>query len=131
MATAQKRQGIPVTLSAEQFDQFVLPHLTAGSRGPRPKLSLYKSFNYILKLLYTGCQWKELPIEKDETGKPEIHYTRIYMLFRRLESAGCIAAIFVGSVFKLHESNFLYSGSRNSDHEMDELRYTSHITVRI
>lgn len=72
MATAQKRQGIPVTLSAEQFDQFVLPHLTAGSRGPRPKLSLYKSFNYILKLLYTGCQWKELPIEKDETGKPEI-----------------------------------------------------------
>jgi hypothetical protein len=22
-----------------------------------------------------GCQWKELPIEKDREGHPEIHYT--------------------------------------------------------
>jgi hypothetical protein len=28
-----------------------------------------------MKLLYRGFQWKELLIEKDETGHPEIHYT--------------------------------------------------------
>ncbi len=77
MAKRQQRQGIPTELSVAQFEQFVLPHLTVGKRGPVPKLSLYKSFGYILKLLYMGCQWKELPIEKDESGYPEIHYTRI------------------------------------------------------
>ena len=67
MAKRQQRQGIHTELSVAQFEQFVLPHLTVGKRGPLPKLSLSKSFGYILKLLYMGCQWKELPIEKDES----------------------------------------------------------------
>lgn len=54
-----------------------------------------------------GCQWKELPIEKDETGHPEIHYTRIYETFRRWESAGCMDAIFENSVLKLHQNGLL------------------------
>ncbi len=94
MAGRQHPRGIPTQLSIEQFEQFVLPHLIVGTRGPTPKLSLYKSFSYILKLLYTGCQWKELPIDKDNVGLPEIHYTRIYSVFRRWESAGCMRAIF-------------------------------------
>jgi hypothetical protein len=52
-------------------------HFYMGSRGPQPKLSLHKIFNSILKFLYLGCQWKELPIEKNQAGQPEIHYTRI------------------------------------------------------
>ena len=94
MAGRQQPRGIPTQLSIEQFEQFVLPHLIVGTRGPTPKLSFYKSFSYILKLLYTGCQWKELPIDKDNVGLPEIHYTRIYSVFRRWESAGCMRAIF-------------------------------------
>ena len=66
---------IPTELSLERFEEFVLPHLTVGRRGPAPKLSLHALFNYILKLLYLGCQWKELPIEKDATGRREIHHT--------------------------------------------------------
>jgi hypothetical protein len=46
--------------------RFVFPHLSSGSRGLAPNLSLYKIFNYVLKILYLGCQWKELPAEKDE-----------------------------------------------------------------
>jgi transposase len=60
-------------LGLAQFEQFVLPHLSIGRRGPAPKLSLHKIFNYILRLLYLGCQWKELPIQKDGEGRPEIH----------------------------------------------------------
>src|SRR3984885_10948938 len=60
---------IPTELSLEQFEEFILPHLTVGRRGPAAKLSLHALFNYILKLLYLGCQWKELPIEKDATGR--------------------------------------------------------------
>ena len=88
MSQSQSRQGIPTDLTLEQFEEFVLPHLHIGSRGPEPKLPLHRTFNYILKLLYLGCQWKELPIEKNTEGRPEIHYTRIYATFRRYEAQG-------------------------------------------
>lgn len=64
-------------------------------------------FNYILKLLYLGCQWKDLPIAKDKDGQPEIHYTRIYRAFRRFEAYGCFEAIFTGSVLLLHQKEYL------------------------
>ena len=107
MAQSQQWQGIPTHLTLEQFEEFVLPHLHIGSRGPQPKLSLHTIFNYILKLLYLGCQWKELPIEKNQDGRPEIHYTRIYGAFRRYEAHGCFDAIFAGSVSQLHQKEYL------------------------
>ena len=107
MAQSQSRQGIPTSLTLEQFEEFVLPHLHIGSRGPQPKLSLQVIFNYILKLLYLGCQWKELPIEKNREGKQEIHYTRIYAAFRRYEAQGCFDAIFASSVSHLHQKEYL------------------------
>ena len=63
MPKRKRWQEIPTKLSLERFREFILPHLTVGSRGPAPKLSLHALFNYILKLLYLGCQWKELPID--------------------------------------------------------------------
>ena len=107
MAQSQFWQQIPTHLSLEQFEEFVLPHLHIGSRGPQPKLALHRIFNYILKLLYLGCQWKELPIAKDKDGQPEIHYSSIYRAFRRFESHGCFDAIFTGSVVQLHQNGYL------------------------
>lgn len=107
MAQSQFRQGIPTHLTLEQFEEFVLPHLHMGTRGPQPKLALHVIFNYILKLLYLGCQWKELPIEKNKDGRPELHYTRIYRAFRRFEAHGCFDAIFAGSVSQLHQKEYL------------------------
>jgi hypothetical protein len=48
-----------------------------------------------------------LPIEKDQEGRPEIHYTRIYGAFRRWQADGCFGAVFAGSVLKLHQANLL------------------------
>ena len=123
MPQSQSWKWIPTHLTIEQFEEFVLPHLYLGSRGPQPKLSLHVIFNYILKLLYLGCQWKELPIATDQDGQPEIHYTRIYRTFRRFEREGrrgfpamtnrvveihgCFDDIFVGSVSVLHEKEYL------------------------
>ncbi len=107
MAQSQAWQWIPTYLTLEQFEAFVLPHLHIGSRGPQPKLALHRIFNYILQFLYLGCQWKELPIEKDQDGKPEIHYTQIYRAFRRFEAHGCIDAIFAGSVLQLQQTERL------------------------
>src|ERR1700680_3710185 len=107
MAKRQPRQGIPTNLSVAQFEQFVLPHLSKGRRGPATKLGWHTIFNYILRLLYLGCQWKERPIEKDRQGRPEIHYTRIYRAFRRWQADGCFDAIFEGSVFRLGQDDRL------------------------
>ena len=107
MPQTQQWQGISTQLTLEQFEEFVLPHLHMGSRGPQPKLTLHVIFNYILKLLYLGCQWKELPIKNNKDGRPEIHYTRIYGAFRRFEIHGCFDAIFAGSVSQLHQKEYL------------------------
>src|SRR5258708_14001219 len=107
MAKHKSWREIPTELSLEQFRQFVLPHLTVGSRGPAPKLSLHALFNYILKLLYIGCQWKELPIAKDARGVPEIQYTRIYGAFRRWHADGCFNIIFTAVVLRLNQTNLL------------------------
>jgi hypothetical protein len=72
MTGSRHGQAIPTQLNLGLFEEFVLPHLSIGSRGPAPNLGLFKIFNYILQLLYLGCQWKELPIEKDGEGRPEM-----------------------------------------------------------
>src|SRR5271157_4255324 len=71
MAGDQRWQAIPTQLELAEFEQFILPHLSPGARGPAPKLSLHKIFNYVLKHVYLGCQWKELPIDKDGEGRLE------------------------------------------------------------
>jgi transposase len=107
MVKTQRWQSIPTQLELAEFEQFVLPHLSVGSRGPAPKLSLYKIFNYILKILYLGCQWKELPIDKDVDGRPETHYTRIYRISRRWVDSSWMDAIFASSVSRFHQDNLL------------------------
>ncbi len=56
---------IPTSVTEEQFEQHIRPYLRTAKRGYECKIALYKVFNYILKRLYTGCQWKELPIAAD------------------------------------------------------------------
>ena len=105
-----KRAGwreFPTELSLERFEEFILPHLTVGSRGPAPDIIPSALFNYILKLLYLGCQWKELPIEKDATGRREIHHIRIWRTFRRWVADGCFKAIFEGTMLTLCQAELL------------------------
>jgi hypothetical protein len=64
-------------------------------------------FDYVSKQLYWGCQWKELPIEKDANGRQGIHYTRVWRAFRRWEVDGCFDAIFQGTVLTLHRADLL------------------------
>ena len=43
---------IPVQLSASEFMQFILPHLSMPKRGPQCKLGYHCVFNLILWVLY-------------------------------------------------------------------------------
>ena len=62
-----------------------------------------------------GCQWKELPIEIGQDGHPEIHYTRIYRMFRFWQAHGCFDAVFAGSVFTLNRANLLDTTTVHGD----------------
>jgi hypothetical protein len=68
---------IPVQLSEPEFTAFILPHLSMPKRGPKCKLDYHRVFNLILWLLYTGMQWKCLPVPTDANGTPAIHYTTV------------------------------------------------------
>jgi transposase len=74
---------IPVQLSEPEFDEFIFPHLSMPKRGPKCKLGYHRVFNLILWVLYTGMQWKCLPVPKDAQGHAAIHYTTIYKVFLR------------------------------------------------
>ena len=96
-----------MSLTESEFSEFVLLHLLNGTRGPDKKLSSFKLFNYILKFMYTGCQWSELPIDKDACGKPEIHYTRVFRTFQFWLKHGCFDKIFEDSVARLFKKRML------------------------
>jgi transposase len=74
---------IPVQLSEPECEAFLLPHLSMPKRGPKCTLGYYRVFNLILWVLYTGMQWKCLPVPQDAQGKPAIHYTTVYKVFLR------------------------------------------------
>src|SRR5262245_23065568 len=61
---------IPVQLSEPEFETFILPHLSMPKRGPKCKLGYYRVFNFILWVLYTGMQWKCLPVPHEPDGTP-------------------------------------------------------------
>jgi transposase len=89
---------IPIQLSENEFTTFILPHLSLPKRGPKCTLGYYRVFNLILWVLYTGMQWKCLPIPQDPNGKPAIHYTTVYKVFARWADDGSLWQAFVASV---------------------------------
>jgi transposase len=89
---------IPVQLSENEFTTFILPHLSLPKRGPKCKLGYYRVFNLILWVLYTGMQWKCLPVPIDPDGKPTIHYTTVYKVFAKWADDGSLWQAFVASV---------------------------------
>src|ERR1700712_1570324 len=74
---------IPVQLSEPEFVAFIFPHLSMPKRGPKCKLGYHRVFNLILWVLYTGMQWKCLPVPSAGDGSAVIHYTTIYKVFAR------------------------------------------------
>jgi transposase len=89
---------IPVQLSEPEFEALILPHLSMPKRGPKCKLGYYRVFNLILWGLYTGMQWKSLPVPHDAQGKPAIHYTTVSKVFAKWADDGSLWQAFVASV---------------------------------
>ena len=106
--------SIPVKLSQSAFQIYIEPHLSKALRGYVSKIPLYKIFNYILYVLYTGCQWQSLPIENKQNNpsKKEISYQAVYYHFRKWSRDGSLKKVFevstktIGELLNLSEINF-------------------------
>jgi transposase len=107
--TAQKpaTTPIPVQLSETEFTACIFPHLTMPKRGPKCKLGYHRIFNLILWVLYTGMQWKCLPVPPDVHGKPSIYYTTIYRIFAKWADDGSLWQAFIASVAHLSAEKHL------------------------
>ena len=93
---------IPTKVSRKDFNRYIDPHLKRPQTGPKPKLSLYKIFNYILYVLHTGIQWDQL-----KTKRHELHYTNVYKWHHRWSKNGSYQALFDASIIQLHQANQL------------------------
>ena len=114
--TKAKIQHLPKKVTEPEFQEFFLPHLSVPQRGFVSKIPLFKIFNYILYHLHTGCQWYRVPIATDlETGKPELHYTRVFGWFGRWSKDGSFERLLIASVVRLHEASRLDLSIINSD----------------
>ena len=106
-ATNAATTPIPVQLSETEFNEFIFSHLSMPKRGPRCKIGYHRLFNLILWVLYTGMQWKCLPMLKDAHGKPELHYTNVYRAFAKWADDGSLQQAFMASVGHLSDEKKL------------------------
>ena len=51
-------------LSKDRIEQWIIPHLSIGGRGPEPQVELSAIVQAILYRLKTGCQWRMLPLKE-------------------------------------------------------------------
>jgi len=101
---------IPTKVSRKDFNRYIDPHLKRPQAGPKPKLSLYKIFNYILYVLHTGIQWDQL-----KTKRNELHYTNVYKWHNRWSKNGSYQALFEASIIQLHQADQLDTSVLHGD----------------
>ena len=101
---------IPTAVSRRDFNRYIDPHLHRPHKGPKPNLSLYKIFNYILSVLHTGMQWDQL-----RTKRNELHYTNVYKWHNRWAKDGSYQSLFEASIISLHHTDQLDTSLLHGD----------------
>jgi hypothetical protein len=93
---------LPKRVTRAEFNRYIKPYLSVGSRGPVTKISSYKIFNYILKVLHTGMQWYNL-----DTGRDRVSWQMVYHHYHRWSTDSSFERVFVASLAWLHSNNLL------------------------
>lgn len=93
---------LPTHVGLADFRRYVDPYLSRGHRGPQPKISRFKMFNYILYVLHTGMQWDQL-----KTSRNELHWSNVYKRHLQWSKDGSYCNLFETSVQTLLLENKL------------------------
>jgi len=97
-ATHAATTPIPVQLSAPEFNELILPHLSRPKRGPQGKWGYHGVFHLILWVLDTGMPWKCVPGPKETHDNPASHDTTVYKVFAKWANDGSLWQAFMASV---------------------------------
>jgi transposase len=81
--------------------------LSPGKNVHPIPLGYHRVFNLILWVLYTGMQWKCMPVPRAADGTALIHYTTIYKVFAKWADDGSLEQAFIASVRHLAEHHRL------------------------
>lgn len=92
---------IPVTLTEEQFNTHIKPHLSVAKRGYESKQPLFKIFNLVLYGLHTGCQWEEVPVPQDAAGQPLMSWQVPRYHFYKWSKDGSFERLFQAGILKI------------------------------
>ena len=93
---------IPKQVSRKDFNTYINPHLRKPRKGPKPKISYYKIFNYILYVLHTGIQWDKL-----KTRRNELHWSNVYRRHNQWSKDGSYQKLFSASIIHLKDTDQL------------------------
>jgi transposase len=114
MADTTKKQlnfnCLPKQVSLKDFNRHIKPFLSKRQKGPKPKLSSYKIFNYILYVLHTGIQWERL-----RTRRNELHWSNVYKWHNRWSKDGSYQELFEASVIHLLDTDQLDTSQLHGD----------------
>ena len=99
---ALNERKLPIQVTRKQFNAYVVGCLSRGHRGPKPKLSRCKIFNYILYVLHTGMQWDQL-----RTRRNELHWSNVYKWHVKWSKDGSYRNLFESGVQQLFLANKL------------------------
>ncbi len=105
-----KYNNLPKHVSVKDFNRYIKPHLRVPIKGPKAAISTYKIFNYILYVLHTGLQWKQL-----RTYKNELSWSNVYKRHNRWSKDGSYERLFLASVMELNERSKLDLSILHSD----------------
>lgn len=86
----------PRRVSRKDFNRHIAPHLMKPQKGPKPKLSRYKLFNYILLIYHTGIRWREL-----KTRRYKFHWRNIRKWHKRWSQDGSYNRLLGASLLDL------------------------------
>lgn len=92
---------IPTKVTEQQFEAYIEPHLSKAKRGFVSKQPLWQIFNYILYKLHTGCQWEELPIERDTAGQPVMSWQVPRYHFYKWSRDGSLERLFEAGILTI------------------------------
>lgn len=65
---------LPVCVSASDFEEHILPHLSHKLNHNRQKVSYHYVFNCILYVLKSGCSWRTLKPDNELVTWQNIYY---------------------------------------------------------
>ena len=94
---------IPTKVTKEQFHAYIEPHLSKAKRGYVSKQPLWNIFNYVLYKLHTGCQWEELPIERDAAGNPVMSWQVPRYHFYKWSRDGSLQRLFEAGILLIKD----------------------------